>query len=63
MHDWRIPPEFSSFEEVRPTVRRALEVMDGVQLRWLRAPSIDLNDEWADLEPMIFPSPLWDGYR
>ena len=63
IHDWNLPPEFDSFEEIRPTLRRALEIMDGVQLRWLRVPAIDLNDEWADLEPMIFPSPLWDGYR
>ena len=54
---------FTSFEEVRPTLRHALEIMDGVQLRWLRGPAIDLCDEWADLEPTIFPSPIWDGYR
>ncbi|MBT1170072.1 TetR/AcrR family transcriptional regulator [Bifidobacterium sp. SO4] len=61
--DWRIPATFDSFDDVRPTVRKALEIMDGVQLRWLREPAIDLNEEWAELEPMIFPSPLWDGYR
>ncbi|PLS25426.1 TetR/AcrR family transcriptional regulator [Bifidobacterium imperatoris] len=61
--DWRIPPSFSSFDEVRPTVRKALEVMDGIQLRWLREPAIDLNEEWAEFEPLLFPSPLWDGYR
>lgn len=61
--DWLIPPEFASFEEVRPTVRRALAIMDGVQLRWLRDPPIDLYDEWCELESMIFPSPVWDGYR
>ncbi|PWG66314.1 TetR/AcrR family transcriptional regulator [Bifidobacterium callitrichidarum] len=61
--EWRVPPAFDSFDDVRPTVRKALEIMDGVQLRWLREPAIDLNEEWAELEPMIFPSPLWDGYR
>ncbi|PJM78737.1 TetR/AcrR family transcriptional regulator [Bifidobacterium scaligerum] len=61
--DWRIPPSFSSFDEVRPTVRKALEVMDGIQLRWLREPAIDLNEEWAEFEPLLFPAPLWDGYR
>lgn len=60
--DWRVPESFGDFEEVRPTVRRALEIMDGIQLRWLREPAIDLNDEWISLEPAIFPSPLWDGY-
>ncbi|PWG62083.1 TetR/AcrR family transcriptional regulator [Bifidobacterium callitrichidarum] len=61
--DWKIPSVFDSFEDVRPTVRKALEIMDGVQLRWLRKPAIDLNEEWAELEPMLFPSPTWDGYR
>lgn len=62
-YNWNLPSEFTSFEEVRPTLRHALEIMDGVQLRWLRGPAIDLCDEWADLEPAIFPSPIWDGYR
>lgn len=61
--DWRIPPAFSSFDGVRPTVRKALEAMDGIQLRWLREPAIDLNEEWVEFEPLLFPSPLWDGYR
>ena len=62
-YNWNLPSEFTSFEEVRPTLRHALEIMDGVQLRWLRGPAIDLCDEWADLEPAIFPSPIWDGCR
>ena len=62
-YNWNLPSEFTSFEEIRPTLRHALEIMDGVQLRWLRGPAIDLCDEWADLEPAIFPSPIWDGYR
>lgn len=62
--DWRIPPAVGAWEErMRPTVRHAMEIMDGIQLRWLREPAIDLVDEWLELEPMIFPSPLWDGYR
>lgn len=35
-YNWNLPSEFTSFEEVRPTLRHALEIMDGVQLRWLR---------------------------
>ncbi|RSX58734.1 TetR/AcrR family transcriptional regulator [Bifidobacterium samirii] len=62
--DWRIPPAVGEWDaSMRPVVRRAMEIMDGVQLRWLREPAIGLADEWSDLEPMIFPSPLWDGYR
>ncbi|MCH9276254.1 TetR/AcrR family transcriptional regulator [Bifidobacterium amazonense] len=62
--DWNIPPEIGGWDEgMRPIVRRAMEIMDGVQLRWLRGPEIDLNEEWAGLETAIFPSPVWDGYR
>ena len=28
-----------------------------------RKPPIDLYDEWLAFERMIFPSPVWDGYR
>ena len=61
--NWRIPPEYESFDQLRPTVRRAMEAMDGIQLRWLREPAIDLVDEWEAFEWMLFPSPLWDDYR
>ncbi|MBW3091985.1 TetR/AcrR family transcriptional regulator [Bifidobacterium sp. 82T10] len=67
--DWNIPAAIGGWDEgMRPIVRRAMEIMDGVQLRWLREPEHDrhdewLNDEWAGLEPMIFPSPEWDDYR
>lgn len=32
-------------------------------LRWLRSPGRDLNAMWVDCEDVLFPSPLWDGYR
>ena len=32
-YNWNLPSEFTSFEEIRPTLRHALEIMDGVQLR------------------------------
>lgn len=61
---WRIPPQLGKWRDsMRPVVRRALEVMDGIQLRWLDEPPIDLNEEWADFDALLFPSPLWDGYR
>lgn len=41
----------------------SIEAMDGIQLRWTRKPPIDLYDEWLVFERMIFPSPVWDGYR
>lgn len=61
--DWRIPPRFGSWKDMRPLVRRCMEIMDGVQLRWLREPAIDLCEEWGAIEDMLFPLPLWEGYR
>lgn len=62
--DWRIPLQIGDWaDNMRPIVRRALEIMDGVQLCWLRDDGVDLNEEWHDLEPMIFPSPVWDDFR
>jgi len=37
--------------------------MDGMQIRSFREPPIDLVEEWARYERVLFPSPLWDGYR
>lgn len=48
---------------MRPVVRKAMEIMDGVQLWWLREPEVDLCKEWAQMKNMLFPSPLWDAYR
>jgi hypothetical protein len=48
---------------MRPLVRMCIEAMDGVQLRVLRQPPVDLYDEWLAFEKILFPSPVWDGYR
>ena len=61
---WRIPPQLGSWEDsMRPLVRKAMEFMDGMQLWWLRESDIDLNEEWREMEMILFPSPLWDGFR
>jgi AcrR family transcriptional regulator len=44
-------------------LRAGFSMMDGIQLRWLRTPGKDLNAMWADCEDVLFPLPLWDGYR
>lgn len=63
-YSWAIPPQLGSWEEsMRPVVRLCIEAMDGVQLRWMRQPPVDLYDEWLRFETLIFPSPLWDNYR
>ena len=61
---WRIPSQMGSWDEgMRPVVRQCIEAMDGIQLRWLRKPPIDMYDEWLAFERIIFPSPIWDLYR
>lgn len=61
---WRIPPRMGPWEtSMDVVVRQCIEAMDGIQLRWLRDPPIDLYDEWLSFERLIFPSPQWNGYR
>ena len=61
---WKLPPEVGPWDEnMGPVVRQCIEAMDGIQLRWLRDPPIDMVDEWLVFERMIFPSPVWERYR
>ncbi len=62
-YQWNIPPEVGGWGNMRQTVRMCLEAMDGIQLRWMRKPPVDLYDEWLSFERIIFPSPVWDNYR
>ncbi len=62
-YKWNIPPEVGEWANMRQMVRMCLEAMDGIQLRWMRKPPVDLYDEWLLFEKIIFPSPVWDNYR
>lgn len=62
-YTWRLPPDVGPFEGNRPLVERCIEAIDGMQMRWLRKPPIDMVEEWAQWEAILFPSPLWDAYR
>lgn len=63
-YPWKIPPQLGPWEDrMEAVVRQCIEAMDGIQLRWLREPPIDMYDEWLLFEGLLFPSPLWDGYR
>ncbi len=62
-YKWNIPPEVGEWDNMRQMVRMCLEAMDGIQLRWMRKPPVDLYDEWLLFEKIIFPSPVWDNYR
>jgi AcrR family transcriptional regulator len=60
---WRLPPEVGPFDGLRDLVEMVIEAMDGAQVRRFRLPPVDLRDEWARFEAVLFPSPVWDGYR
>lgn len=60
---WRLPPEVGPWEDARDLVEMAIEAMDGVQLRSFRSPAVSMEEGWARFEQVLFPSPVWDGYR
>lgn len=60
---WRLPPEVGTWDDARGLVEMAIEAMDGVQLRSFRSPAVSMVDGWARFEQVLFPSPVWDGYR
>lgn len=60
---WRIPPEVGTWEDMRDLVEMSIEAMDGLQLRFFRSPQIELVASWTRFEDILFPSPIWDGYK
>ncbi|WP_165777179.1 TetR/AcrR family transcriptional regulator [Bifidobacterium primatium] len=57
--DWKLPPGVDLWQ----AVRICDSTMDGMQIKWLRDTSVPLTELWAGCEEMLFPSPIWDGYR
>ena len=63
-YPWVVPPQLGAWAgSMRPVVRKAMEIMDGIQLWWLREPEVDLCEEWSEMENLLFPAPLWDACR
>lgn len=60
---WRLPPQVGPFDGLRDLVEMTIEAMDGVQVRSFRRPAVDIRDEWARFERVLYPAPVWDGYR
>lgn len=56
---WSVP------DGVDPTdvLLAGFSMMDGIQLRWLRTPGQNLMAMWRQCEHVLFPLPLWQGYR
>lgn len=56
---WSVPEGI----DTAALLQAGFSMMDGIQLRWLRNPSSDLNVMWAQCEDVLLPYPLWEGYR
>ena len=60
---WALPDGMDWSRDMQDSVRMSVEVMDGIQIRLLREPKIDYVQEWNLFKDLLFPLPLWDGYR
>ncbi|WEV46340.1 TetR/AcrR family transcriptional regulator [Bifidobacterium sp. ESL0690] len=56
---WYVPQSTN----IGALLEAGFSMMDGIQLRWLRAPERDLNEMWAECEKELMPIPMWEGYR
>lgn len=57
--DWAVPDGVDPAD----VLLAGFSMMDGAQLRWLRTPGQDFQKMWAHCEDVLFPLPLWEGYR
>lgn len=60
---WALPDGMDWSRDMQNSVRMSVEVMDGIQIRLLREPKIDYVQEWNLFKDLLFPLPLWGGYR
>ena len=57
---WAVPEGI----DAEVTMSCAMAAMYGLEGRWLARPDeIDYPAEWAKFEDVLFPLPLWEGYR
>ena len=57
---WSVPEGV----DVKLSLSVAMAAMYGLEGRWLARPDeIDYEAEWARFEDVLFPLPLWEGYR
>lgn len=58
--DWLVPEGV----DAQKTMSVAMAAMYGLEGRWVARPNeIDYREEWKRFEEVLFPSPIWDGYR
>lgn len=61
--NWNLPEEYRDPERLHDLIVTAFFAMDGVQIQSLTNPSEGMLQLWERAERVIFPSPMWDGYR
>ncbi|WP_329738871.1 TetR/AcrR family transcriptional regulator [Collinsella sp. CM84Y_54] len=58
--NWSVPEGIDATE----AISCALAAMYGLEGRWVARPDeIDYPAEWSKFEDILFPLPLWEGYR
>ena len=58
--NWSVPEGVDANE----ALSCALAAMYGLEGRWVARPDeIDYPAEWSKFEDILFPLPLWEGYR
>ncbi len=60
---WHLPEEYRDPERLHDLIVTAFFAMDGVQIQSLTNPNEGMAQLWERAERVIFPSPMWDGYR
>ena len=59
-HNWAVPESI----DAKQALSCANAAMYGLEGRWVARPDeIDYPTEWAKFEDVLFPLPLWEGYR
>ena len=60
---WKLPPEYDTPDKIGMLTMCVGSALEGLELRWLGEPRIDLAADWAAYEDLLFPLPRWEGYR
>ncbi|WP_144418942.1 TetR/AcrR family transcriptional regulator [Bifidobacterium actinocoloniiforme] len=58
---WKLPERYQGEQAFHGLIRTVYCTMDGVQVQALTNPDDDIMGLWANAEPVLFPSPEWDG--
>ena len=60
---WNLPEMYRDPESLHNLIVTVFFAMDGVQVQSLTNPNESMIELWDRAEQVLFPSPIWDGYR